>query len=125
MRWFGKLVGAVLGGVLLRHPLGILAGAALGHAFDAGWLALRAVRPAPPPPAPPATAPDDAYAVLGVAPDATDAQIDRAYRRLMGRFHPDRVVGETDEVRRSAETRARAINAAYDRIRSQRRARRG
>ena len=124
MRWFGKLLGAVLGWVLLRHPLGIVVGAALGHAFDAGWLALRSARPAPPPPAP-APAADEAYAVLGVAADASDAEIDRSYRQLMGRFHPDRVVGETDEVRRAAEARARAVNAAYDRIRSLRRARRG
>jgi DnaJ-domain-containing protein 1 len=124
VRWLGKLVGAVLGWVLLRHPLGVLLGAALGHAFDAGWLALRGARPAPEPPRAPTPPPgDDPYAVLGVAADASQAEIDRAYRQLMGRHHPDRVAGEAEEIRVRAEARARAINAAYDRIRERRRKR--
>lgn len=39
--------------------------------------------------------PPDLYAVLGVASDATDAEIARAYRRLVRRFHPDTRDGET------------------------------
>lgn len=31
----------------------------------------------------------DAYAVLGVAPDASDTEISRAYRRLLRTHHPD------------------------------------
>ena len=125
MRYLGKLLGAVLGWVLLRHPLGALVGALLGHGFDAGWFAWRGPRPAPPPPPPAADeAGDDPYAVLGVARDASEADIDRAYRQLMGRYHPDRVAGAADEIRALAETRARAINDAYDRIRARRRMRR-
>jgi DnaJ-domain-containing protein 1 len=124
VRYLGKLIGAVLGWVLLRHPLGALLGALLGHGFDAGWLAWRRPPPpaaAPPPPAPPG---EDPHTVLGVAADASDAEIDRAYRQLMGRFHPDRVAGAAAEVRAQAEVRAREINGAYDRIRERRRARR-
>lgn len=124
VRWVGKLVGAVVGWVLLRHPFGALLGAALGHAFDAGWLAWRAPRAAPPPAPPPVPPADDPYHVLGVARDASEAEVDRAYRQLMGRYHPDRVAGAADEIRRLAEERAREINAAYDRIRDRRRARR-
>jgi DnaJ-domain-containing protein 1 len=123
VRYLGKLIGAVLGWVLLRHPLGALLGALCGHGFDAGWFAWRRPAPpaAPPPPAPPG---EDPHAVLGVAVDATDAEIDRAYRQLMGRYHPDRVAGAADEIRALAEARAREINGAYDRIRERRRARR-
>lgn len=53
----------------------------------------------------------DPYAVLGVAPDADDAVITAAHRRLARRHHPD-VAGET------ATLRMMAINAAYDAIRT-------
>jgi hypothetical protein len=124
VRWLGKLIGAVLGWLLLRHPFGVVIGVLLGHGVDAGWFALRQPsRPPPPPPSRP-QAPDDPFAVLGVASSASDAEIDRAYRQLMGRFHPDRVSGAADDIRAVAEVRAREINAAYDRIRDRRRPRR-
>jgi DnaJ-domain-containing protein 1 len=121
MRYLGKLIGAVLGWVALRHPLGAVLGGLVGHAFDAGWLAFR-MRPGPPPAATPPR--EEAYAVLGVRADASLDEIDRAYRQLMGKYHPDKVAGAADEIRALAEVRAREINAAYDRIRELRRARR-
>ena len=54
-------------------------------------------------------------------PEASDAEIDQAYRRLMSQYHPDKVAGAAPELREQAEKRARAINAAYDRIRALRR----
>jgi curved DNA-binding protein len=64
----------------------------------------------------------DYYKVMGVARDATEAQIKQAYRRLARKYHPDvskepdaearfKEVGEAYEVLRSAEKRA-----AYDRL---------
>jgi DnaJ like chaperone protein len=64
----------------------------------------------------------DAYAVLGIAATAEDASVKRAYRQLMGRHHPDRLMarGATErEIQRAGE-RAREINAAYERIKSAR-----
>jgi curved DNA-binding protein len=64
----------------------------------------------------------DYYKIMGVARDATDAQIKQAYRRLARKYHPDvskekdaeahfKEVGEAYEVLRSPEKRA-----AYDRL---------
>jgi curved DNA-binding protein len=64
----------------------------------------------------------DYYKVMGVARDATDAQIKQAYRKLARKFHPDvskepdaearfKDVGEAYEVLRSPEKRA-----AYDQL---------
>ncbi len=38
MRFWGKLVGALLGWLLFRHPIGAALGLAFGHAWDEGWL---------------------------------------------------------------------------------------
>ncbi|WP_306581195.1 co-chaperone DjlA [Dokdonella sp.] len=72
----------------------------------------------PPPPRRPSEV--DPYAVLGVANDADDAAVKRAYRKLMSQHHPDKLVDAPDEVRRRSEERAREINAAYERVREQR-----
>jgi len=50
----------------------------------------------------------DLYAVLGVAPDASDEEIKRAYRALARELHPD-VNGDP-----AAEQRFKEITAAYD-----------
>jgi DnaJ-domain-containing protein 1 len=121
MRYYGKVLGAALGWMLMRHPIGAIIGGLLGHAFDAGWLSPRG-RAAPPPAA--SGSDPEAYAVLGLREDASDEAVDRAYRQLMGKYHPDKVAGAADEIRALAEVRAREINSAYDRIRALRQSRR-
>lgn len=106
-RYYGKILGGLLGFALMRHPIGLLLGAVIGHAFDAGWL--RRQRGGP-------SALSKAYRELDVPADASNDAIDAAYRRLMSRYHPDRVAGAAEDVRVLAEERARAINAAYDTI---------
>jgi DnaJ like chaperone protein len=65
---------------------------------------------------------DDAYAALGVAPEATEIEIKRAYRKLMSENHPDKLSakGLPEGMRQLAEERAREINIAYDLIRKAR-----
>ena len=103
-RWSGKLIGFFVGALLLRAepPLGALIGLLIGHAFDTDWFKLGKRH--------------DPYRVLGLTEDATDAEVDLAYRRLIAQYHPDRLSGVADELRRQAEGRARDINGAYDRI---------
>lgn len=102
-RWYGKFLGLIAGWLLLRHPAGGLLGLLVGHAFDSDWFK----RPS-----------DAPYHVFGLDENATDAQIDHAYRRLMSQYHPDKLAGAAPELQRQAETRAREINAAYDRIKA-------
>jgi DnaJ-domain-containing protein 1 len=113
MTWSGKLVGLVLGFLLFRGRWpGALLGLLIGALWDAGAFR-RAAETAPPPPPPAA---DDPYRTLELAPTATDAEIEAAYRRLIAQYHPDRVAGAGPELRELAETRARAINVAYERL---------
>ena len=105
-RWYGKLLGFIAGWLLLRHPLGGLIGLLIGHGFDADWFKLSR---------------DNPYRAFGLTSDATDAEVDQAYRRLISQYHPDRLNGAAPELQRQAETKARELNAAYDRIKKLRR----
>ncbi len=65
---------------------------------------------------------DDAYKLLGVSPSASDAEVKKAYRRLMNRHHPDKLVskGLPEEMVKLATERTGEISRAYDRIKEQR-----
>ena len=60
----------------------------------------------------------DAYAILGVDETCTDAELKRAYRRMMNRHHPDKLVakGLPEEMMRVATEKTREIKAAWDRL---------
>lgn len=73
--------------------------------------------------APPAERPqgptlEQAYAVLGLTPKATDAEVKRAYRRLMSQHHPDKLVskGLPEEMMKLATQKTHEIRQAYDLI---------
>ncbi len=101
-RWYGKLLGFVAGWLLMRYPVGGLIGLLIGHAFDSDWFKLSR---------------DNPYRVFDLTGDASDAEVEQAYRRLISQYHPDKLTGAAPELRAQAEAKAREINAAYDRIR--------
>lgn len=65
---------------------------------------------------------DQAYALLELNADASDAEVKKAYRRQMSRNHPDKLAarGMPDNMRTLAEEKTRKIGAAYERIRASR-----
>lgn len=72
--------------------------------------------------APSANQLDLAYQALGVSSDVSDAQLKRAYRKLMSQYHPDKLVGQgvPDDMIQSATERSQEIQAAYDLIKKSR-----
>ncbi|MDD4928000.1 MAG: co-chaperone DjlA [Gallionella sp.] len=69
-----------------------------------------------------AAALEDAYKALGVTKDSTDAEIKRAYRRLMSQYHPDKLIGQgvpADMIAMATE-QAKEIQLAHDLIKKSR-----
>jgi len=64
----------------------------------------------------------DAYVVLGISESATDAEVKKAYRRLMNEHHPDKLVakGMPEEMVKLATEKSQEIRAAYDTLRETR-----
>lgn len=113
MKWYGKAIGFILVLILTRRPQFAMIGLLIGHAFDAGWFQRRVEKEKSP------------YSELEIEPSASDAEVERAFRRLISQYHPDRVAGAAPELREIAEQRASAINAAYEKIQKQRRQAKG
>ncbi len=60
----------------------------------------------------------DPYRILGVSPNATDAEVKTAYRNLAKKYHPDKYSGH--DLEDLAGERLKEINEAYDIIQKQR-----
>jgi DnaJ like chaperone protein len=60
----------------------------------------------------------EAYAVLGVDRTAGDAEVKKAYRRLMNQHHPDKLVarGLPEEMIDLATEKTQEIKAAYETV---------
>jgi DnaJ like chaperone protein len=63
-----------------------------------------------------------AYAALGINDKASDADVKKAYRKLVKQYHPDKLVsrGLPEEMMEKAKERVREINGAYDQIKQSR-----
>jgi DnaJ like chaperone protein len=69
----------------------------------------------------------EAYEILGVNQNASDATVKKAYRRLMNQHHPDKLVakGLPEEMMRLATEKTQEIKKAYDVIKQARESRPG
>jgi len=56
---------------------------------------------------------EDYYEILGVPSDATHEQIKEAYIYKVNIYHPDRLAGTTERIRRKAEEELKKVNEAY------------
>jgi hypothetical protein len=60
------------------------------------------------------------YALLGISSDASDAEVEAAYKRSAQLYHPDRYASMSSEVHDEAERRMKELNAARQSIRESR-----
>ncbi len=61
-----------------------------------------------------------AYKILGVANNASNDEIKKAYRKMAAENHPDKVAYLGEEIRKDAEEKFRKINEAYEAIKKER-----
>jgi DnaJ like chaperone protein len=59
---------------------------------------------------------DDPYAVLGVSPAASEDEIKSAFRKLVNKYHPDKVSHLGDEFKQLADRRFKEIQRAYQHV---------
>ncbi|MEO6172851.1 MAG: DnaJ domain-containing protein [Arenimonas sp.] len=118
MKYKWTLIGFLLG-LFTRRPQLIMFGLLAGFAADAGWFntLFKSNEVVPPPTN---NIVKDAYQILEVDAQASDSDIEAAYRRQIAQYHPDKVAGAAKEIRDLADKRASEINAAYDQIQKNR-----
>ncbi|MES9904841.1 MAG: co-chaperone DjlA [Sedimenticola sp.] len=64
----------------------------------------------------------DAYAILGASKANSDAEVKRAYRRLLSQHHPDKLVskGLPEEMMKMASQKTHEIRQAYEKVKASR-----
>ena len=60
--------------------------------------------------------PNSDYQILEVNPNATEEEVKKAYRRMVMRFHPDRLQGLSETEKKTAESKFHNVQKAYDSI---------
>lgn len=63
---------------------------------------------------------DGDYIILEVAPDASDEEVKKAYRKMAVKFHPDKVADLGDEAQKAAKERFQKVQEAWEAVKKRR-----
>lgn len=63
---------------------------------------------------------ENAYKILEIEKTATDSEVKKAYRKMVKKYHPDKLLDLGDEHLKGAKEKFQSIQEAYDRIKSER-----
>ena len=56
------------------------------------------------------------YKILGITKDATDVDVKKAYRKMAVKYHPDKLIGVSEDIKNLAEEKFLAVKEAYEQI---------
>jgi len=63
---------------------------------------------------------DQAYTILEIDKSATDAEVKKAYRTMVKKYHPDKVITEDEAIKKGAEEKFKEVQKAYETIQAER-----
>ncbi len=63
---------------------------------------------------------EEAYKILEVEKEASDAEIKKAYRKMVKKYHPDRLTGMDEAYIKGAKEKFNKVQEAYEQIRKER-----
>ena len=63
---------------------------------------------------------DGAYSILEITPDATDAEVKKAYRNMAKKYHPDALQSKDVALLKGAKEKFQKVQEAYEIIQKQR-----
>ncbi|MEZ7875856.1 MAG: DnaJ domain-containing protein, partial [Polaribacter sp.] len=62
---------------------------------------------------------DNAYKILEITKSASTNEVKKAYRKMVKKYHPDKLVGLGKEHLKGANEKFQSIQEAYDRIKKE------
>ena len=63
---------------------------------------------------------DNAYKILEITPNATDAEVKKAYRTMAKKYHPDKIQAKDPALKKGAQEKFQQVQAAYETIQKER-----
>lgn len=63
---------------------------------------------------------DNAYKILEIEASVSDAEVKKAYRQMVKKYHPDKVRSEDEAIKKGAEEKFREVQKAYEQIQAER-----
>ncbi|MCL7755093.1 TerB family tellurite resistance protein [Polaribacter sp. Z022] len=63
---------------------------------------------------------ENAYKILEINKSATDSEVKKAYRKMVKKYHPDKLQGLGEEHLKGANEKFQSIQAAYEKIKNER-----
>ena len=56
------------------------------------------------------------YTILGLTKDATDAEVKKAYRKMAIKYHPDKLTGVSEDIKKLAQEKFLLVKESYEQI---------
>ena len=56
------------------------------------------------------------YKILGITKDATDDEVKKAYKKMAIKYHPDKLIGVSEDIKKLAQEKFLLVKESYEQI---------